>query len=430
MSGNVMTPNLNGHKLKEPNKQPRVALYSHDTMGIGHMRRNILIAQTLAAPPISATVLLIAGAREASEFKLSPNVDCLTLPALRKTSEGRYESRSLGLSLTDLIELRSQTIAAAVRSFEPDVLIVDKEPRGAAGELQPTLDRLQARGQTRCVLGLRDVLDDPATVRKEWRAARNEAAIRGFYDAVWVYGDASVYDLAREYDLSPEVRDKLLYAGYLDPCQRLNLLGSGIDDRSGDAGPLRRPYALCMVGGGQDGAELAEAFAAAELPRGLSGVVLTGPYMPNAARRVLNQLAAGNPRLQVLDFVTEPCRLMCQADRVVAMGGYNTVSEILAFERRALVVPRVAPRREQLIRAQRMNDLGLIDILHPDQLSPSAVAHWLAREPATIPSARKRIDLNGTMKLPGLLQSLLAEPARARSLTRTTPYSEVGHVAS
>jgi len=94
------------------------------------------------------------------------------------------------------------------------------------------------------------------------------------------------------------------------------------------------------------------------------------------------------------------------------------------------VVPRVAPRREQLIRAQRMNDLGLIDILHPDQLSPSAVAHWLAREPAAIPSARKRIDLNGTMKLPGLLQSLLAEPARARPSTRATPFSEVGHVAS
>src|SRR4051794_16660339 len=86
----------------------RVALYSHDTMGIGHMRRNLLIAQALAAPPVSATVLLIAGAREAAAFTMPPGVDCLTLPSLYKTADGRYQSRALGLSLDELIDLRSR----------------------------------------------------------------------------------------------------------------------------------------------------------------------------------------------------------------------------------------------------------------------------------------------------------------------------------
>jgi predicted glycosyltransferase len=394
-------------------RKPRVALYSHDTMGIGHMRRNILIAQTLAAPPTSASVLLIAGAREAGDFALPPNVDCLTLPALRKTAAGAYECRNLGLSLNEVIEVRSQTIAAAVRSFQPDVFIVDKEPRGAVGELQPTLDSLQARGRTRCVLGLRDVLDDPETVDQEWRAARNEAAVRSFYHTIWVYGDASVYDLAREYHLSPDVRDKLAYAGYLDPCHRLTLpdveSSRGMSERPWPS----RPYALCMVGGGQDGAQLAEAFAAAELPPGLTGVVLTGPFMSSSARHSLCERAAKSANLRVMDFVAEPCRLLCKAERVVAMGGYNTVSEILAFEKRALVVPRVAPRREQLIRAQRMSELGLLDVLHPDQLTPAALSRWLAQAPAAMPAARKTIDLNGTSRLPQLLQAVMADtPAR------------------
>src|SRR2546422_7780406 len=44
----------------------RVALYSHDTMGLGHMRRNLLLAQALRHSRLQAVVLMIAGAREAS----------------------------------------------------------------------------------------------------------------------------------------------------------------------------------------------------------------------------------------------------------------------------------------------------------------------------------------------------------------------------
>src|SRR5215207_2724394 len=179
--------------------RPRLALYSHDTMGIGHTCRNLLIARTLVAPPVSATVLLIAGAREAGAFPLPPGVDCLTLPALHKSAGGAYAPRALQVGLADLVAVRARTIEAALQAFAPDVLVVDKEPRGAVRELEPALRTLRAGGRTRCVLGLRDVLDDPATVRREWAAAANEDAIEAFYDAVWVYGDPAVYDLAREY---------------------------------------------------------------------------------------------------------------------------------------------------------------------------------------------------------------------------------------
>jgi predicted glycosyltransferase len=97
---------------------------------------------------------------------------------------------------------------------------------------------------------------------------------------------------------------------------------------------------------------------------------------------------------------------------VIAMGGYNTVSEILSSEKPALIVPRVSPRREQLVRAERMRDLGLFDMLHPDNVSPATIGEWLAREVAPSPRVRDRIDMNGLDRLPHLLEEVLAAPHR------------------
>src|SRR5262245_25131008 len=108
---------LNGPGSAPPRR--RIALYSHDTMGVGHVRRNLLIAQTLVRPPLSATVLLVAGAREASAFLMPPGVDCVTLPSLYKSSTGQYRSRALEMATGDLVVLRAQTIRSALNAFAP-----------------------------------------------------------------------------------------------------------------------------------------------------------------------------------------------------------------------------------------------------------------------------------------------------------------------
>ncbi len=388
-------------------------------MGVGHVRRNLLIAQTLVRPPLSATVLLVAGAREASAFLMPPGVDCVTLPSLYKSSDGQYRSRALDMATADLIDLRAQTIRSALNAFAPDLLIVDKEPRGALGELAPALADLRSNGRTRCVLGLRDVLDEPATVRREWAMAGNEAAIRDFYDAVWVYGDPEVYDVASECRFGPEVRAKLAFTGYLNACDRL--LRHPALGRPAEPELPAGPYVLCMVGGGQDGAALAEAFAAAQLPPGRTGVIITGPCMPAEARQRLHDRAAADPNLRVLEFLAEPCRLVRGAERVVTMGGYNSVCEVVAFRKPALIVPRVSPRREQMIRAERLSDLGLLDVLHPDAVAADALTAWLARPLA--PRVPGRNDLKGNKRLPNIARAVLKHPpARPRGV-------EVQHVA-
>jgi predicted glycosyltransferase len=394
--------------MKHNHHPIRVAFYSHDTQGLGHIRRNLTIATAfsqLTSPPV---MLMVSGTQVGSALKTPPGVDFLALPAVAKDAEGRYHARSMSLPLEELIRLRTNAIQCTLSAFAPDVLIVDKTPTGLQGELLPTLQLLRERGQTRIVLGLRDILDDPATTRREWDLTNSGPVINAYYDEVWVYGDPTVYDPIREYDLAQELAHKVRYTGYLD--------SAGLPQLTGDqpaALPLstdvsERRLALCTVGGGQDGGDLSTAFARAELPPDTAGVLVTGPYMPPATRSKLQRLAAQRPHFQLLEFVPEPLALLQRADYLIAMGGYNTVCEILAQRKPALIVPRVKPRQEQWIRAERLHHLGLLDVLHPNQLTPDRLSQWLACADARPLPAAATVDLNGLNRLPQLLHQLVA----------------------
>jgi len=386
----------------------RVVLYSPGMVGLGHMRRNLLIAQALANGNMSAAILLLAEAREASAFAFPPGVDCLTLPALRKGIDGVCHSRHLDLPLADVVAVRAQAIAATLKAFQPDVWIVDHLPRGAVGELNGTLESLRARGKTRCVLGLRDILGHPDAVAQSWRAARCEGAIRRYYHAIWVYGDPAVYDPVREYALPPDLEARTRFTGYLDHRARLHHAEQNGFDPLPSLELPPGPLMVCVLGGGQDGGPLAEAFVQATLPPGAAGVVLTGPFMPWEHRRRVIELAGGNPRMRVLEFLREPALLLRKADRVVAMGGYNTIWEMLSFRVPALVVPRTGSSGEQHIRAQRLAALGMVHTLPPEEATPEAISRWLALDRPVANDPRQVIDFGGLENLPRFLEDVVS----------------------
>ncbi|PYO90817.1 MAG: glycosyltransferase [Gemmatimonadetes bacterium] len=390
--------------IREP-PLPRIATYSQGMHGFGHIRRNATIAHALRGAGTQAVILMIAEAWQAGAIPMPHGVDCVTLPGLRKGADGTLNARFLDVSDEELITLRSKVIRKALKTFEPDVLLVDYLPLGAGGELVRTLERVRKHGRTRCVLGLREVLQDPETVRRTWSADGTVDAMRDYYDAIWIYGDPAVFDPVREYGVFDGVASKVRYTGYLDQRPRLEYAGSHAAQVSANLPPGR--LALCVVGGGVDGHPLAEAFVEAELPADTTGIVVTGPYMPPEMRHRLLERAQRHPRCYVLEFVPDPAPLIDRADRIIAMGGYNTICEVLSFEKHALIVPRVHPEPEQWIRAQRLRDLGLIEVLHPDDLGADALTAWLARDLGPPPASRSRVDVSGLTRIPGFLAELL-----------------------
>jgi len=385
---------------------PRVALYSPGMVGLGHMRRNLLLVRRFAARYPAGSFLMITEAREAGIFDFPENVDCLSLPALRKDADGNCTPRRLRIDLPQLIRLRRDVITSALSQLSPDVLIVDHLPRGALGELAPSLEMLKQRG-TRLVLGLRDILEEPETVRAEWARAGNHEAIEKFYDAIWIYGDPAVFDLLSEYSFPRSTAGKARFTGYLNPAASPDAQGAGDADTLAVKLLDRAPFILCQVGGGQDGMRIAQAFVDSEMPEDHIGVLLTGPFMPASEREALCRRAGRQPsRFHVLDLISEPAALLSLAERVITMGGYNSVCEVVSHDKHALIIPRTSPRREQLIRARKLADLGLIEWLDPDILTPAAISEWLQR-PSPTARVRHRMDMRGLERASRYLQQVL-----------------------
>lgn len=373
------------HALR-PDGPLRVALYSHDTLGFGHWRRNLLLAGTLRRLDPAPQVLMIAGMREAGAFDLPDGVDVLTLPAYGKDAHGAYRARSLDLALPELAALRAASIRAALEAYDPDLLIVDNVPRGAQGEMDQALAALRTRGRARIVLGLRDVIDSADAVRGQWLRQRNFPALRRWFDEIWIYGDPNFYDLVSEYGFGADFAARARFMGYLDQRER---------ELTGNPLPQTAPFVLCTVGGGRDGARLCDAFTRARLPAGHRGVLISGSQMPVADRQALRARVAARDDMEIHDFIPEPLPLIAKAARVVAMGGYNTVTEVLSFGAPALILPRTQPRREQILRAERLAALDLIGMVTPDELSPERLSAWLAGPPPEIGRARTLLNMSG-----------------------------------
>jgi predicted glycosyltransferase len=360
--------------------RPRVAYYSHDTYGLGHLRRTLKVAAHVRQHWPDASQLVVTGSPFAHGFPMPPGADYIKLPSVVKTGRDRYVARSLGLDFEAIRDLRSQLLADAVDRFRPDAFIVDHAPAGMAGEALRALGLMKDHfPASSVVLGLRDIVDDPAVVRRAWRTANVYALLDDVYDLIVVYGLRNICDVAVEYQLSPRAADKVRYVGYLSGTTR-----SGLPPNvRSDLGLRTDHLVVVTAGGGGDGYHLlralAEGLAIVDGPLPFDCVAISGPLMAKSQRDELRAALRGHAGVHYLDFVDDLAAHLAAADLVVSMGGYNTVCEVLDSGRPALIVPRTQPRREQLIRAEALARRGLVSILHPKQLSPQGLMSEIAR---------------------------------------------------
>ena len=308
------------------------------------------------------SVIILSGSPIIGSFDFRSRVDFVRVPGVIKLRNGAYSSHSLSLGIEDLLRLRASIIEHTAEVFDPDLMIVDKEPLGLRGEVQPTLEMLKDRG-TRLVLGLRDVMDDPASLADEWERKHAVAALEDLYDEVWVYGKNEVHDPLEGITVSQSVRDKMLFTGYLK-----RDLPNG--DDAGELNPFEEePFILVTPGGGGDGMELVDwvlrAYEAHERPL-FPALIVLGPFMPTDKQAEFKARADALRHVHVIRFTPVIEKLMSEATAIVGMGGYNIFCEILSFDKPTLLVPRVVPRQEQAIRARKAEAAGLVTCLPID----------------------------------------------------------------
>ena len=340
-----------------------ILMYSHDTYGLGHIRRSMAIARHLSGQEVN--ILILTGSPIAGRFTLPEQVDFVRIPGMIKKTNDEYHSLSIRIDPNQALNIRKSIILATAKTFKPDLFIVDKEPLGLKREVLPTLKWIRkSLPATRTILGLRDILDESSVVCKDWSAKDVYRYLEELYDEIWVYGNREIYNPIVEYKIPPILESKICFTGYIPRKQwppgvrkkirkRYRILDEDI-------------FILVTAGGGGDGCELLEHYLSMHdfFPTSLpfKSLMITGPFMPKTSRERLKEKAK-RFGIKSQPFHPQMEQLIAAADLVVSMGGYNTICEILSQQTPALIIPRETPRKEQLIRAEKLTAQGLIDFL-------------------------------------------------------------------
>jgi predicted glycosyltransferase len=393
----------------------RILIYSHDSFGLGHLRRCRTIAHALVDRFKGVSVLILSGSPIIGSFDFRARVDFVRIPGVIKLHNGEYQSLGLHIELDQTMEMRAAIIRQTALSFRPDLFLVDKEPLGLEGEVVSTLEMLKAKGTT-LVLGLRDIMDEPTLLMREWKRKKVLPALENLYDEIWVYGQNHFADPLAGVDCPPAVRHKMIYTGYLR--RAVPQVEQAFTHPVGE-----QPYVLVTVGGGDDGMSVVDWVLRAyehdpSIP--LAAVIVFGPFMPPAMQRQFRERAERLGRIAVVTFDTHVELLMERAAGVVAMAGYNTFCEILSLDKRAILVPRVKPRQEQLLRAIRASELELVRWLDPTGIHHPATMATALRGLAqqALPSTRGAGEmLDGLEVITDLVAAHVgaATPVRARA---------------
>ncbi len=373
----------------------RILIYSHDTFGLGHLRRCRTIAHALVDQFKQLSVLILSGSPIIGSFDFRARVDFVRVPGVIKLRNGEYTPLNLHIDVEQTLSIRGSIIRHTAEAFNPDLFIVDKEPLGLRGEVLETLEMLKPMG-TRLVLGLRDVMDEPRLLQPEWDRKNVLPALRNLYDEIWIYGLPQICDPLEGITLPQSVRQKMTYTGYL----HRELPTQGAPPRLPEI--TERPYLLVTTGGGGDGESLVDWVLRAYehdplLP--YPALLVLGPFMQPERQAEFMDRASRLKRVDAITFHNNLESIEARAAGVVAMGGYNTFCEVISLNKRALIVPRTAPRLEQYIRISRAAKLGLVSMLPDDgRYDPKVMAAALRALP--------RQNLPSDVVVPGLLEGL------------------------
>ena len=375
-----------------------ILMYSHDTYGLGHIRRTMAIASHLRDP--YTNILILTGSTLVGRFSLPDRIDFVRIPGMIKKTNEEYLPLSIKINPEHVLDIRKNIIKCTTKAFRPHLFIVDKEPLGLKKEILPTLKWLRrSLPETRTILGLRDIMDEASVIKNDWEEKGIYTAMDELYSEIWVYGNREFYDPVQEYCIPESISKKITFTGYIPrriPGKKaVQRIKKKYIDNNGDK------LVVVTAGGGGDGYTMMNTFLSmvesANSPLPFKIVFITGPFMP---RRERDEISERSKRLGVRawHFYRRMEEILAAADLVVSMGGYNTVCEILTQGTDSLIIPRETPRKEQLIRAQVLHAQNLADYIPWESFSPQTLRkklYELLERPRRYQNSISRFQMTG-----------------------------------
>lgn len=354
-------------------KTYNILMYSHDTFGLGHIRRTMAIATHLRSP--NTNILILTGSPLAGRFSFPQQIDFVRIPGMIKKTNEEYLPLSIKINPRHALDIRQSIIKATAKTFQPHLFIVDKEPLGLKKEVLPTLKWMRRnQPDTRTVLGLRDIMDDAETVKKSWKKKGVYEILDTLYSEVWTYGIRDFYNPIEEYDIPENISQKMQFTGYIP--RKVPNIEEVKKEKQRNSIREGQKLVVITTGGGGDGYPVMDAFLSMlesqKRPFPFASILITGPFMPRRKRAKIFKRAR---KLGILafHFYRHMEKILAAADLVVCMGGYNTLCELMSQKTVTLLIPRETPRKEQLIRAKCFHRNNLVEYIPWDTLSPETL---------------------------------------------------------
>ena len=391
----------------------RIMIYCQHLAGMGHLIRSAEIIRSLVK---DFQVCFVNGGQPVPEFGLPAEAEAVYLPGLWQ--DGRDlkpvdESQSLEAVKTR----RKQILLEVFDRFQPDCLITECFPFSKVKlefELIPLLERTQASARpVRVICSLRDlIMTQPlSTKARAKREARVCELIGQYYDAILFHSDANFLRLENCFPNIDALKCDIIYTGYVaqSPPEQQPLTAEDIAALNDPA-----PAIVASVGGGRHGYPLLNAlFEASSLlarthPHQI--YAFAGPFMPEEEFSQLQQAAANRPTVTLRRFTARLIDYLEKADLSVSLGGYNTTMNLLRTQVRSLVLPSLAKgqNNEQSIRAGKLAELGVLDLLEPDDLDAERLTRIITTclSKAPVPY---QFDLQGADNTARLIKAMLKE---------------------
>lgn len=343
----------------------KVMFYCQHILGMGHLIRSIEIVKGLIP---DFQICFINGGKVIDQFEFPPEIEVINIPAVQTDSDfNQLRPVDDHLTIEEVEARRKNILLATCDRFKPDILIVELYPFGRrrfSFELIPLVEKAKSMG-TKIVSSVRDIVVTKQSQRRhEEKVCR---LINRYFDMLLIHGDPNFVKLNLSFSRIDDLNCPIHYTGYV------------VQPVTQPQKVIQKPLILVSVGGGRFGHDLLECVARTapilkdKIPHQIQ--MFTGPFCPESVLNKLQTITSAQDNIRVDRYTTHLLDYMQQADLSIGMSGYNTTMNILSTGVKAMMMAFQGNNdQEQLTRLTKLDKLGRVKMIAPDDLIPEKFA--------------------------------------------------------